>query len=339
MLAQIAEANRNGARRAQATTALGLCIRTLERWAASECRSDGRKGASKHGPHALSEEEKSKVLSRVNSAEFRDLPPSKIVPRLADKGEYLASESSIYRLLKTEKQLAHRQKSAPRVHRKPDALTATAPNQVWTWDITYLKTLVRGSYYYLYMHIDIFSRKIVGWQVNECESAEYAAELFKGLCVNENVTPYSLRLHSDNGSPMKGATMLATLEHLGVIPSFSRPSVSDDNPYSEALFKTLKYHPAFPEKPFESIDGASSWVNKFVNWYNNEHLHSGISFVTPASRHRLKDKEILEKRRAVYEAARERNPLRWSGNTRAWKCESEVTLNSRRADSCKKVSA
>lgn len=179
LLAQIAEANRNGARRAQATTALGLCIRTLERWAASECRSDGPKGSSKHGPHALSEEEKSEVLSRVNSAEFRDLPPSKIGPRLADKGEYLASESSIYRLLKTEKQLAHRQKSAPRVHRKPDALTATAPNQVWTWDITYLKTHVRGSYYYLYMHIEIFSRKILGWQLNECESAEYAAELFE----------------------------------------------------------------------------------------------------------------------------------------------------------------
>jgi len=134
-------------------------------------------------------------------------------------------------------------------------------------------------------------------------------------------------LHSDNGSPMKGATMLATLQQLGVAPSFSRPSVSDDNPFSESLFRTMKYTPSFPAKPFESIEAARKWVHEFVQWYNNEHRHSGIQFVTPNQRHQGEDKEILEKRKAVYEAAKDKNPQRWSGEIRDWSPVTEVWLN------------
>ena len=313
--------------------------KTINRWIKNPSAIDGRKGAIKNVSHALNASEKAHILSVVNTPEYRDLPPSKIVPCLADKGIYLASEKVIYRLLKTEKQLAHREKSKPRKNKMPDSLVATGPNQVWSWDITYLKSPIRGAFYYLYMHIDIFSRKIVGWQVNEVESADLAAKLFENLCKNEGVFPFSLRLHSDNGGPMKGATMLATLEHLGVVPSFSRPGVSDDNPYSESLFKTMKYRPGYPEHPFESIDAARKWVADFVIWYNEIHFHSGINFVTPSSRHSGKDKLILLKRKAVYEAAKAINPNRWSGNTRAWKWESEVTLNKHRTDSTRKASA
>jgi putative transposase len=338
LLAQVRVAQESGARIERIAECLNISEKTLKRWSVNPQKTDGRKHADKYVPHGLSDEEKENILKVVNSPQFRNLPPSKIVPLLADKGVYLASEATLYRLLKTEKQLAHREKSRPRKHKKPNALVAKAPNQVWSWDITYLKTQVRGSYFYLYMHIDIFSRKVVGWQVNEIESAELAADLFSELCKNERVIPHSLKLHSDNGAPMKGATMLATLQYLGVVPSFSRPSVSDDNPYSESLFKTMKYRPGYPENPFESIQAAQEWVADFVHWYNEEHLHSGINFVTPASRHNGEDEEILVKRKAVYEAAKAKNPGRWSGMTRAWKWESEVVLNSRKSDSVHQVS-
>jgi len=201
------------------------------------------------------------------------------------------------------------------------------------WDIRYLKSVVRGEYFYLYLQVDTFSRKIVGWSVHERESEVYAAELFKRLCTEDGVNPLSLRLHSDNGSPMKGSTMLATLQSLGVVPSFSRPSVSNDNSYSEALFKTLKYHHRYPERPFETLKSAHGWVGEFVRWYNNEHLHSGIGFVAPADRHAGRDEEVLRGRRTVYAAAKRRTPRRWSGEAREWKREDIVTLNAERSDS------
>ena len=164
---------------------------------------------------------------------------------------------------------------------KPRALCATAPDQLFSWDITYLPTLIKGIYFYLYLFMDIFSRKIVGWQIYETESSELAAEVMRDICERENIAPNQVVLHSDNGSPMKGATMLATLQALGVVPSFSRPAVSNDNPYSESLFKTLKYRPAYPRRAFENLLAARQWVGTFVQWYNHEHRHSAIGFVTP----------------------------------------------------------
>lgn len=286
-----------------------------------------RSGPKTKPKNSLTEKEKEEILSIVNSNRFKDMSPSQIVPALLDEGIYIASESAIYRLLRDNKMLEHRQKSRVRSHSKPDELCATKPDQVWSWDITYLRSAVAGIFFYLYMVIDIFSRKIVGWEVHEVESSEHSSSLISRACEEYGVNRWELILHSDNGGPMKGATMLATLQKLGVVPSFSRPRVSDDNPYSESLFKTMKYRPEYPGKPFESIQAAREWVNEFVNWYNNEHYHSGINYVTPASKHELKDIEILAQRKEVLEKAKAKNPSRWSGSVRNCNHVKMVVLN------------
>ena len=213
---------------------------------------------------------------------------------------------------------------------KPTAHSAQAPNELWSWDITCLASSLRGHFYRLYMIMDVFSRKIVGWEVHESEDSVHAATLIRKACLAEGIHADQLVLHSDNGSPMKGATMLAMLQRLGVMPSFSRPSVSDDNPYSESLFRTLKYGPSYPREPFASIDAARRWVQHFVNWYNTEHRHSGIRYVTPEERHRGEDRAILANRKAVYESAKAAHPERWSGATRNWSRIDTVWLNPER---------
>ena len=174
----------------------------------------------------------------------------------------------------------------------------------------------RGS---LYLFVDLFSRKIVGWQVFDCESAELASQLLQDICARQGIPPGRLVVHSDNGSPMKGETMLATMQRLGVAPSRSRPSVSNDNPYSESLFRTLKYRPELPVKPFENLLQARRWAIELVHWYNDEHRHSAIRFVTPSQRHAGQDKVLLKNRASVYELARQANPLRWSKQARDWR--------------------
>jgi len=246
---------------------------------------------------------------------------------LADQGIYVASESTFYRVLKAQQMLAHRENSHPPRHERPKELIANAPNQVWSWDITYLRTSILGSFFYLYLVVDIFSRKVVGWELADHESAELASKMIRKACLREGISPNQLFIHSDNGGPMKGATMLATLRHLGVLPSFSRPSVSDDNAFSEALFRTLKYRPWYPNRPFQSLDEARTWVEQFVRWYNTEHLHSGISFVTPECRHQGRDVLVLEKRKRVYELAQRQNPNRWTRAMRAWNSIPFVPLN------------
>ncbi len=177
------------------------------------------------------------------------------------------------------------------------------------------------------MFLDVFSRKIVGWDIHECESPEHSSGLLRKICEQEKIEGNQLSVHSDNGGPMKGATMLATMQNLGVVPSFSMPSVKDDNPFSEALFKTLKYNPGYPSNPFPSIHAATDWVQAFVKWYNDEHLHSAISFTTPSSRHSGMDTEILLKRKEIYRKARENKPQRWSGGIRNWDRKEVVYLN------------
>ena len=298
------EAVTAGAGRAAASQILELSLRTVERWESDPDHSDGRAGPSTPSPKCLTEAEKKMIIEVSNEPLYLDLCPWKIVAKLADSGRYLASESSFYRVLKQAGLLKHRSKSRPREHKRPKDLIARSPNQVWSWDITYLKSPIKGSYYYLYLMLDIFSRMIVGWVVEEVESAEHAARLMDRTCLEQGILKAQLTLHADNGGPMKGATMLATLQNLGVAPSFSRPSVSDDNPFSESLFKTLKYRPSYPDSAFASLDEARTWVAKFVHWYNTEHLHSGIRFVTPLSRHQGDDAAILEKRHAVYAKAK-----------------------------------
>lgn len=323
------EASMAGARRHKACELLGITVRALQRWQQCEgLGNDGRTNRTYEPQNKLSDAEREQVLAVANSAEFADLPPSQMVPILAERGEYIASESSFYRVLRDAKQLKHRQASRPAtVRNKPGSLQATAPNQVYSWDITYLPTAIRGVFFYLYLFMDIYSRKIVGWQVYEEENSEWAAQILYDTAQREGIAPDQVTLHSDNGGPMKGATMLATLQALGIMPSFSRPAVSNDNPYSESIFKTLKYRPEYPAQPFANLIEARQWVAGFVDWYNHEHRHSGIQFVTPAQRHAGLDTAILAHRKAVYEAAKERNPERWSRETRNWDPVKVVYLN------------
>jgi putative transposase len=330
----IDEACAAGARRSRACAVLGIDVRTLRRWRQQSREQQRlvdrrRQSAADRVPaNKLSPEARERIVAVCNAPAYQSLPPSQIVPRLADEGEYLASESTFYRVLREADQQHRRGRAqVPRQVPKPRGFKAEAPNQVYSWDITYLAAAIRGTFYRLYLIEDIFSRKIVGWEVHEEEKAEHASVLIRKTCLAEGITEAGLVLHADNGGPMKGATMLATLQRLGVVPSFSRPSVSDDNPYSESLFRTLKYTPAYPNKPFESLSAAREWVHRFVQWYNEEHRHSAIRYVTPAQRHRGEDAAILAARKKLYEAAKQAHPERWSGDTRNWTPVKEVWLN------------
>jgi hypothetical protein len=221
----IQEAVSAGARRDECCKVLDFSLRTLQRWEKDPEQGDQRRGPLTVTVKQLSCEERENVISVANSLEYRDLPPSQIVPKLADQGIYLASESSFYRILKQAAFNAHRLNTRPRSHTRPLAVVATSPNKVWSWDITYLKGPIRGQYFFLYMIMDVFSRMIVGHEVYLCESAEYASALIIDATRRQNISREQLTLHSDNGGPMKGATMLSTLQTLGVVPSFSRPKV------------------------------------------------------------------------------------------------------------------
>jgi putative transposase len=240
---------------------------------------------------------------------------------------YICSERTLYRLLKNAGMQHHRGKSRPPQKRVLPRLTAYQPNQIYSWDITYLPGEVKGKFYYLYLFIDIYSRYIVGWHIDEHQDNKISAAIFKNICIQANISPNQLTLHSDNGGPMKGATMLATMQNLGVIKSFSRPATSNDNPFSEAMFKTVKYCPAYPRKPFKNIEHARDWMGSFTQWYNMRHKHSGIKFVTPYQRHYGLDKEVLTKREQVYQSARLKMPQRWSTVSRNWQPEKEVAIN------------
>ena len=330
IMAMVDEAVASGARQARACEVISLDERTLQRWRKDQAAGVGdRRPARLQTPkNQLSELERQHLLRVANSPEFGHLSPSQIVPRLADQGEYVASESTFYRVLKDANQLKHRGADKPAKPRgKPRALCATAPGELVSWDITYLPTQVMGVYFYLYLFLDIYSRKIIGWQVYESESSELASEVMRDICEREQIAPNQVVLHSDNGSPMKGATMLAMLQTLGVMPSFSRPACSNDNPFSESIFKTMKYRPFYPKRPFDSLMAARQWVGTFVHWYNEEHRHSAVRFVTPSQRHAGQDAALLGKRADVYEAARARLPHRWSGATRNWQPVTVVHLN------------
>ena len=324
-MALIAEAVAAGSRKRPACEILGLSLRTVVNWE-KQGLVDKRTTREFVPRNKLSEEERALVLAVVNSKEFRDRPPEQIVPTLADRGIYLASESTMYRILRDEEMVKHRQTSRPPTHERPKTYIAYGPGEVLTWDITYMRREIKGMFFYLYMIMDIFSRKIVGWEVHENESAEHASKLISRVHRLEKLEGRSTVLHSDNGGPMKGACMLATLQRLGITASFSRPAVSNDNPFSEALFRTLKYRPGYPNC-FESIEHAREWVEAFVTWYNYEHLHATLGYVTPHARHEGLDGQILAGRRQLYANAHSDHPERWSGETRAWELTGPVELN------------
>ncbi|MCU0657791.1 MAG: IS3 family transposase [Polyangiaceae bacterium] len=326
ILSWLDEAVQAGAREERACDVLGLEARTVQRWRKLGGGDDRRAGPLSKPVNALSDQERSEVLAVANLPEHRDLSPKQIVPKLADEGRYIASESTFYRVLHEADQMTPRGRAKPPQPRPAPQHVAAAPNRIWVWDITYLPTSVRGEFFYLYLMMDLFSRKIVGWQVHPAESMELSSSLLQASVDAEEVDPKQLILHADNGGPMKGSTMLAKMRQLGILPSFSRPRVSDDNAFAEAFFRHLKYAPSWPTKPFASLELAREWVSKFVRWYNEEHRHSGIQFVTPVQRHTGKEAEVLEARARVYAEAKARSPKRWSRRERDWTPAGEVAL-------------
>lgn len=326
----INEARCKGARLAESCQMAGISARTYQRWQKNgEIKSDGRPSAKRPNPmNKLTAEEVQRVLDICHQPEYASLPPGQIVPILADQGIYVASESSFYRILHEAGEQHHRGRSRkPQCSHPPQSHCATGPNQVWSWDITWLSAPIRGMFFYLYIIMDVYSRKIVGWEVNSMESAELGADLVHKAVLCEGCMLDPPVLHADNGGPQKGFTMKAKLEALGITPSYSRPRVSNDNPYSESLFRTCKYRPEYPAKGFTSINEARQWVSFFVRWYNGEHRHSAIRYVTPCQRHKGTDIEILASRHRLYQKAKELKRERWGGSTRNWDPITEVWLN------------
>ena len=330
MIADIEQARQAGARLKTACMELGLSARTFERWQqAGVVRADGRPDAARpEAAHKLSEQERAQVLAICHEPRFTDLPPAQIVPHLADEGVYIASESSFYRVLRAEQEQHHRGRAKASSATEPQRHVAYGPNEIWSWDVTYLPSKVRGMFFYLYAVIDLFSRKLVAWEVHAREGGDEAAALIERACWREQRRGEKpLVLHADNGAAQKAHTLKSKLEMLGITPSHSRPGVSDDNAHIEAWFRTCKYSPGYPPQGFEDIEMARQWVLKFITWYNGVHLHSGLSYVTPDQRHSGQADAILMQRQVVYAAARARHPLRWKRPPRAWQAPATVWLN------------
>jgi putative transposase len=332
----IAEACAAGARLAPACSLAGIDVRTFQRWRAGDglAQGDRRPEAIRPTPsHALSQAERARIVALANEPRFASTPPARIVPALADEGAYVASEASFHRVLREQGQMQRRGRARPpRTAGPPSTHVATGPGQVWCWDVTFLPARVQGRWFYLFLILDLYSRKVVGFEVHDTDQAEHAAHLVRRTALAEGIHARPVRpvLHGDNGASLKATTVLAMLHWLGIAPSHSRPRVSDDNAFAEALFRTAKYRPEFPGAGFAGLAEARRWAAAFVRWYNHEHRHSGIRYVTPAQRHAGQDGSILAARRALYQQARESNPRRWSGRTRNWTPAGAVTLNPER---------
>lgn len=261
-------------------------------------------------PRALSSEEHQHVLDVLNSQRFRDKSPDEVFATLLDEGTYLCSRRTMYRILAQAGEVRERRNQLRHPNYQKPQLLATAPNQVWSWDITKLLGPVKWSYFYLYVILDIFSRYVVGWMVADRESAVLAQRLIAETCQKQQIPAGQLTLHADRGSSMKSKPVALLLADLGVTKTHSRPHVSDDNPFSESHFKTLKYRPEFPDR-FGSIQDARGFCHVFFPWYNAEHHHGGIGLLTPEVLHYGRADEVIAQRQAVLSQAFQRNPERF----------------------------
>ena len=272
----------------------GALLQGLARCCGRRLRTHYRGRLSSPGYHypgkiivdALSEAEQARIIAVANESRFSETPPARIVPALADEGIYIASESSFHRVLRARGQMHRRGRAQPpRKSGPPRTHIATRPGEVWCWDVTFLPSQMQGRWFYLYLILDLYSRKIVGFEVHDTDTAEHAAHLARRTALAEGIHAMPTRpvLHGDNGATLKATTVLAMLHWLGIMPSYSRPRVSDDNAFVEALFRTAKYRPVFPQKGFTDLAPARQWANRFVHWYNHEHRHSGIRYVTPTA--------------------------------------------------------
>ena len=276
---------------------------------------------------ALDAAERAEVFGVLCAPRFADRAPAEVYATLLDEGTYLCSERTMYRILAENQAVRERraQRSHPN-HPKPEAV-ARAPNEVWSWDITRLLGPEKWQYFYLYVILDIFSRYVTGWMVAERETAGLAGHLVGETCLKHGVQPQGLTLHSDRGSPMTAKCTAQLLADLGVTQSLGRPRVSNDNPYSEAQFKTVKYHPGFPGR-FGSIEEAKGFCREFFEWYNTQHRHGGIGLLTPEQVHFGHASEVIEHRQQILDAAYAARPNRFVGGPpRAAKLPAEVWIN------------
>ncbi len=273
-------------------------------------KKEGPKEKRPAPPRALSFEERQCVLAVLHEERFVDLVPAQVYARLLDEGVFLCSISTMYRILRENDEVRERRNVLRHPQYKKPELLATGPNQVWSWDITKLKGPAKWTSYYLYVMIDIFSRNVVGWMVAPSENAELAETFITETCWRQGIDADQLYIHSDRGSPMTSKAVAFLLADLGVTKSLSRPHVSNDNPFSEAHFKTLKYRPEFP-KNFGSIEDARQFCREFFDWYNNEHYHSGIALMTPATVHYGDADLCCEARQIVLTNAFEKHPERF----------------------------
>lgn len=265
----------------------------------------------KRPKNALTEEEKQVVLNCLNSEEFCDETPYEIVPRLMERGVWYCSIRTMYRILNENKAIKDRRNQLRHPKYVKPVLSATGPNQVWSWDITRIQGPFKGRYYYLYVMIDLYSRYIVGWTVNTAENSESAQHFIRETVRKHQVDPENLSIHSDRGSPMTASNTVNLLSVLGLTQSFARPRISNDNPYSESQFKTLKYHRLFKQW-FKNTEDANESLDKFFLWYNKDHMHSGLGLMTPETVHFGRVKEVAALRWQTLRLAREKNPERFS---------------------------
>jgi putative transposase len=261
-------------------------------------------------PRALDDEERAHVLALLDSDEFMDLAPAQVYAKLLEDGEYLCSTRTMYRVLADADQVRERRAQRRHPEYKKPQLVATAPNQVWSWDTTKLPGPTKGTYFTLYVILDIFSRYIVGWQVTKSESAAVAQELIDACCAKQKVARGQLTIHADRGSPMTAKSTALLYVDLGIAKSHSRPYTSNDNPYSESNFRTLKYRPDMPEQ-LGSLEHARQVVHALVGWYNEEHYHVGLALLHPTDVHHGRAPAIVEARQRVLDVAHERHPERF----------------------------
>jgi putative transposase len=282
--------------------------------------------AARVHPRALSPTERAAVLDVLHAPRFQDAAPAAVYATLLDEGTYLASERTMYRLLAADGETrSRRDQLVHPTYAKPELL-ATAPNQVWSWDITKLLGPAKWTYFHLYVILDVYSRYVVGWMVAHREHADLAERLIAETIAKQAVPAGQLTLHADRGSSMTSKPVAFLLADLGVTKTHSRPHVSNDNPYSESQFKTIKYRPGFPER-FGSIEHAESECRNLINWYNTEHQHSGIAYLTPAQVHYGQAPTILLERQLVMDEAYARNPERFRRHPIVAKLRSSVWIN------------
>jgi putative transposase len=295
---------------AQACAAFGFARSTLYRLRQPPTAQPGEKTHRRRSGRGLTADEQEAVYRLLDSERFCDLSPYQVYATLLDEGQYYCSISTMYRILRQHGEVQERRRQRPRPQYRRPELLATAPNQVWSWDITWLKGPHRWQHFYLYVILDVFSRYVPGWMLAEQESAQLAEHLIAQTCGKQGIEREKLTLHADRGAPMTAQTVAQLLEDLGVAKSHSRPYTPDDNPFSESQFKTLKYRPDYPQR-FDSLDHARDWARTFFDWYNHHHHHSGIGLMTPATVHCGRADQLSAQRRQVLQAAYAAHPERF----------------------------